>query len=119
VTGDGRHDARGCHAAILACGGIARIPLRTDGHLWQKDCPAARARNEILRATRSLGCSIWKGWSGDHIRSRIAAKMRCLDSCGERIASRHSDRQIAEVHIPIAGVNRFNVPGQSEIERVI
>ena len=95
VTGDGAFDTRRCHAAILARGGTAIIPIRKNGRLWKEDCPAAIARNDILRATRLLGRAIWKNWSGYHIRSRIEAKMRGLKSFGERIASRDPDRQTA------------------------
>ena len=118
VTGDGAFDTRRCHAAILARGGTAIIPIRKNGRFWKEDCPAARARNDILRATRLLGRAIWKNWSGYHIRSQIEAKMRCLKSFGERIASRDPDRQTAEIHIRIALMNRFNSLGQAEIERV-
>lgn len=44
--------------------------------------------------------------------------MRCLKSFGERIASRAPDRQTAEIHTPIALMNRFNELGMAEIERV-
>lgn len=76
------------------------------------------ARNDILRATRLLGRTIWKRWSGYHVRSRIEAKMRGLKSLGERITSRDPDRQTAEIHIRIALMNRFNELGQAEIKRV-
>ena len=44
--------------------------------------------------------------------------MRCLKLLGERIMARDFDRQDAEVQIRIALMNRFNVLGQAEIERV-
>lgn len=118
VTGDGAYDTRRCHTAILHRGGTAVIPIRKNGRLWKEDCPAARARNEILRATRRLGRAIWKRWTGYHARSRIEARMRCLKSFGERIASRDPDRQTAEIHICIALMNRFNELGMAEIKRV-
>jgi hypothetical protein len=71
VTGDGAYDTRRCHAAILGRSGTAVIPIRKNGRLWQEDCPAAKARNEILKATQRLGRSVWKRWSGYHVRSRI------------------------------------------------
>ncbi len=71
VTGDGAYDTRRCHTAIFERGGTAVIPIRKNGRLWKEDCPAAIARNEILRATQRFGRSIWKRWSGYHIRSRI------------------------------------------------
>ncbi len=118
VTGDGAFDTRRCHTAILERGGTAVIPIRKNGRRWKEDCPAATARNEILRATQRLGRAIWKRWSGYHVRSRVEAKMRCLKAFGERIASRDPDRQTAEIHIRIALMNRFNALGTAEIERV-
>lgn len=118
VIGDGAFDTRRCHMAILERGGTAVIPIRKNGRRWREDCPAAKARNEILRATQRLGRSAWKRWSGYHARSRVEAKMRCLKAFGERIASRDPDRQAAEIHIRVSLMNRFNALGTAEIERV-
>lgn len=118
VTGDGAFDTRRCHTAILERGGTAVIPIRKNGRLWNEDCPAAHARNETLRATRRFGRANWKRWSGYHVRSRIEAKMKCLKSFGERIASRDPDRQTAEIHVRIALMNRFSALGTAEIVRV-
>lgn len=118
VTGDGAFDTRRCHTAIVDRGGTAIIPIRKNGRLWKEDCPAARACNDILRATKRFGRANRKVWSGYHVRSRIEAKMRCLKSFGERIASRDPDRQAAEVHIRVALMNRFNALGTAEIRRV-
>ena len=118
VTGDGAEGTRRCHSAILARGGTGIIPIRRNGRLWKEDCPAALARNDILRATRRLGRTIWKRWSGDHVRSRVEARMRNLKSFGERIASRDPDRQTAKIHIRVALMNRFNALGTAQIERV-
>ncbi len=105
-------------------------PIRKTGRLWKEDCPAALARNDILRATRRLGRTIWKRWSGYHVHSRIEASMRNLKSFGERIASRDPNRRTAEIHIRVicgyartdgacrSFMNRFNAPGTAEIERV-
>ena len=118
VTGDGAFDTRRCHTAILERGGTAVIPIRRNGRLWKEDCPAAKARNDILRATQRFGRAIWKRWSGYHARSRIEARMRCLKAFGEKITSRDPDRQTAEIHIRIALMNRFNALGTAEVERV-
>ena len=114
---DGTFDTRRGHTAILERG-TAVIPARKNGRRRREDCPAATARNEILRATQRLGRAIWKRWSGYHARSRIEAKMRCLKAFGERIASRDPDRQTAEIHIRVALMNRFNARGTAEIERL-
>ena len=55
VTGDGAFDTRRCHSAILERGGTAIIPIRKNGRRWREDCPAAKARNEILKATQRWG----------------------------------------------------------------
>lgn len=92
--------------------------IRKNGRLWKEDCPAARAHNDILRETRRFGRANRKHWSGYHVRSRIEAKMRCLESFGKRIAPRDPDKQAGEVHIRIALMNRFYALGTEEIERL-
>jgi hypothetical protein len=88
VTADGAYDTRRCHGAIIDRGADAVIPIRRNGRAWKEDCPAATARNEILRATRRLGRTLWKKWTGYHVRSRVEALMNCLELFGERIMSR-------------------------------
>ncbi|SDY95966.1 transposase, partial [Citreimonas salinaria] len=117
VTADGAYDTRRCHKAITDRQGTAiiPIPIRRNGRLWKEDCPAARARNDTLRATRYYGRAFWKGWTGYHARSRIEAKMRFLKSFGDRIMARDPDRQTAETHIRIALMNRFTALGTADI----
>ena len=142
LTDDDAFDTRRCHSAIRARGGTgdraflrtggthAPAPIRRNGHLCKEDCPAVLAivlgpmadtaspRSDIPRATRHLGCTIWKRWSGHHVRSRVEARMRNPNSLGERIASRDLDRQTAEIQIHLASMNRFNAFGSAEIARV-
>ncbi|MBB3988319.1 hypothetical protein GGQ68_004676 [Sagittula marina] len=118
VTADGACDTRRCHAAIIERGADAIIPIRRNGRAWKEDCPAAIARNEILRATRHLGRALWKTWAGYHVRSRVEAQMNCLKLFGERIMSRDPDRQTAEIQIRIAIMNRFYALGRAEIEAI-
>ncbi|KAF0675242.1 IS5 family transposase [Profundibacterium mesophilum] len=118
VTADGAYDTRRCHGAIIDRGADAVIPIRRNGRAWKEDCPAAAARNEILRATRRLGRTLWKKWTGYHVRSRVEARMNCLKLFGERIMSRDPDRQTAEIQIRIAIMNRFSALGRAEIEAV-
>ena len=58
--------ARG--AARTAC---AVIPARKNARPGLEATPGAQARNEILRATRRLGRTIWRRWSGYHRRSLV------------------------------------------------
>ena len=116
VTADGAYDTRRCHVAIIERDADAVIPIRRNGRAWKQDCPAAIARNEILRATRHLGRALWKRWAGYHVRSRVEARMNCLKAFGERIMSRDPDRQTAEIQTRIAIMNRCNVLGTAEIK---
>jgi hypothetical protein len=52
LTADGAYDTRSCHTAIIDRQTTAIIPVSKNGRPWKEDCPAATARNEILRATR-------------------------------------------------------------------
>ncbi|WP_397540973.1 IS5 family transposase, partial [Salipiger aestuarii] len=76
VTADGGYDTRRCHAAITEQQAIPIIPIRKNGRAWKEDCPAAKARNETLRAAKRYGRAFWKHWTGYHARSRAEAKMR-------------------------------------------
>ena len=118
VTADGAYDTRPCHAAIAARQARAVIPTRRNGRPWKETTPGAEARNEILRATRRLGRTIWRSWSGYHRRSRVEAKMRCLKLLGERLMARDFDRQTTELHIRAALLNRFTRLGIPETQRV-
>ena len=111
VTGDGAYDTKACHAAIAAVGASAIIPTRKNAKLWKKYPPGAHPRNEILIATQRLGRAIWKKWSGYHRRSLVETKMRCLKLLGERIMSRDFDRQVAELQVRAALLNRFTQLG--------
>jgi hypothetical protein len=117
VTADGAYDTRRCHKAIIDRQATPIIPIRKNGRLWKDDCPAARARNQTLRAARYHGRAFWKRWTGYHARSRIEAKMRCLKAFGERIMARDTDRQTAEIHIRTALMYRFKALGTAEIIR--
>jgi len=118
VTADGAYDTRRCHAAIVERGATAIIPIRKNGRPWKEDGPAAKARNETLRATRHFGRALWKRLTGYHARSRAEAKMGCLKSFGDRLMARDPDRQTAEIHTRIALMNRFAALGTAEIVRV-
>ena len=118
VGGDGAYDTKGCHAAIAARGAAALIPTRKNGQPWKENTPGARARNETLRATRRLGRTIWKRWSHYHRRSLVETKMRCFKLLGERVMARDFDRQVAELQVRAAVLNRFTRLGTPVTVRV-
>ena len=111
VTADGAYDTRKCHEAIAARGAAAVIPPRRNAKPWKETTAGAAARNEALRASRRLGRAIWRRWSGYHRRSRAETKMHCVKLLGQRLMARDFDRQVAELHVRVAVLNRFTALG--------
>ncbi|CUH48216.1 IS5 family transposase [Ruegeria atlantica] len=107
VTADGAYDTRKCHDAIADRGANAVIPPRRNARFWKPTTAGAVARNESLRATKYLGRAIWRRWSGYHRRSRVETKMHCVKLLGQRLLARDFDRQVAELQVRIAVLNRF------------
>ncbi len=118
VVGDGAYDTKKCHAAIAERGAEAIIPVRRNGRPWQEDGPGTAARNETLRAIKRLGRTIWKKWSGYHCRSLVETKMHCFKLLGQRVMARTFDRQITELKIRAAILNRFSQIGTPNTIRI-
>jgi Transposase DDE domain len=112
VTADGAYDTRGCHEAIASRGADAIIPTRKNAKKWKENSLGAKARNAIFYATQRLGRSVWKKWSHYHRRSLVETKMRCIKRLGENMMSRCFARQVAELHIRMAILNRFTMLGR-------
>ena len=111
VTADGAYDTRKCHDAIAERGAHAVIPPRKNAKPWKPDTAGAMARNEVLRASRQLGRTIWRRWSGYHRRSRAETKMHCVKLMGQRLSARDFDRQVSEFQIRVAVLNGFTALG--------
>jgi hypothetical protein len=111
VTADGAYDTRKCHDAIINCGAHAVIPPRKNAKPWKSVTAGAVARNEALRASKYLGRSIWRNWSGYHRRSRVETKMHWVKLLGQRLMARDFDRQVAEVQVRIAVMNGYTALG--------
>jgi IS5 family transposase len=118
VGGDGAYDTRDCHAAIAGRGADPVILVRRNGKTWTKDGPGVDARNETLRAMKRLGRAIWKKWSGYHTRSLVETKMHCFKLLGDRLAARTFDRQITELKVRAAILNRFSQIGTPNTIRI-
>jgi len=80
--------------------------------------PGAIARNEALRASKRLGRTIWRRWSGYHRRSRIDTKTHCVKLLGQRLMARDFDRQVAEFQVRVAVLNGFTALGIPVTEAV-
>jgi hypothetical protein len=120
VRGDGACDTSACHEVIALRQTQAIIPVRKNvcKH-WKVNHPGARERNEILRATLRLGRAIWKRCSGYHCRSLIETKMICVKLMCERAMARDFDRQVAELQVGAAILNRFPWLGTPETVLVV
>ncbi|PYG32256.1 DDE family transposase, partial [Pelagimonas varians] len=111
VTADGAYDTRKCHDAIAARGAHAVIPPRRNAKPWKPTSAGAIARNEAVNASRYLGRALWRQWSGYHRRSRVETKMHCVKLMGQSLMARDFERQVAEVQIRIAVLNRYTALG--------
>ena len=111
VTADGAYDTRKCHDAIAARGAHAIIPPRKNAKPWKPTSAGAIARNEAVNASRYLGRAIWRRWSGYHRRSRVETKMHCVKLLGQSLMARDFDRQVAEIQVRVAVLNRYTSLG--------
>ena len=111
VTADGAYDTRKCHNAIAARGAHAVIPPRKNAKPWQPTSVGAIARNEAVNASRYLGRAIWRRWSGYHRRSRVETKMNCIKLLGQSLMASDFDRQVAEIQVRVAVLNRYTALG--------
>ena len=87
------------------------LPPRKNAEPWKTDTAGAIARNEALRAAKYLGRALWRRWSGYHRRSRVETKMHCMKLMGQSLMARDFDRQVAEIQIRIAVLNRYTAFG--------
>jgi hypothetical protein len=111
VTADGAYDTRKCHEAIAARGANAVIPPRKNAKPWKPTSAGAIARNEAVSAQQYLGRTLWRRWSGYHRRSRVETKMHCMKLLGQSLMAGDFDRQVAEIHVRIAVLNRYTALG--------
>ncbi|MEP3848034.1 MAG: IS5 family transposase [Paracoccaceae bacterium] len=111
VTADGAYDTRKCHDAIATRNAHAVIPPRKNAKPWTPTSAGAIARNEAVQASRYLGRALWRRWSGYHRRSRVETKMHCVKFMGQSLMARDFERQVAEIQIRIAVLNRYTALG--------
>lgn len=107
VTSDCAYDTHACHAAIAERGASTVIPPRKNGQPRKEHRAEEISRNEALRSCRRLDRAIWTRWTGDLRRSLVESKMRRLMLLGERVMSRDFGRQVAELRIRAAILNRL------------
>ncbi|MFP3386198.1 IS5/IS1182 family transposase, partial [Tritonibacter sp. SIMBA_163] len=89
----------------------AVIPPCKNAKPWKPTSAGAVTRNEVVRASRYLGKALWRRWSGYHRRSHVETKMNCVKLLGQSLMSRNFDRQVAEIQVRIAVLNRYTALG--------
>ena len=72
----------------------------------------AGVRNEALKACHRLGYAICKPWSGDHRTSLVETKRHGLKRRGERVMACTFERQVVELQVQVALLNRFTQLGR-------
>ncbi len=118
ATLDGIYDTQACHDALVQRGFEAVIPARKRAKLCKEKTPGLKRRNEIVRQTQELGRAAWKKASGYHRRSLVETQMHRLKLLGERVMARTFERQVREVQVRVAVLNRFTHLGMPETVRV-
>ncbi len=118
MTADGACDTRKCHDAIAARNAHAVIPPCKNAKPWKPTSAGAIACNEAVHASRFLGRAVWRRWSGYHRRSRVQTKMHCVKLLGQSFMATDFDRQVAEVQVRIAVLNRYTALGLPVTEAV-
>ena len=113
VSADGAYDTKACHEAIAQRAAQAIIPPRKNAKLWKEaGAVGAKVRNEAVKACQRFGQRLWKKWSGYHRRSLVETKMHCFKRLGERVMARTFERQVVELQVRVALLNRFTQMGR-------
>jgi IS5 family transposase len=116
LTGDGAYDTQPAYEAVIRRGAIPIIPPRKNARIRRGS--VFEHRNAAITACKRLGRSIWKGWICYHRRSLVETKMHCIKRLGERVMSRTFERQVNELHIRAAILNRFTELGRPQTAAV-
>ena len=100
-----------CQTTNLEMSSYVALISRASPILTTDHSAFALARNEAVRASRYLGKTLWRRWSGYHRRSRVEAKMNCIKLLGQSLMARDFDRQVAELQVRIAVLNGYTALG--------
>lgn len=96
----------------------ATIPPRKNAKTWKPDTAGPVAQIEAFCASKHFGRTVWRRWTGYHHRCRVETRMHCVKLLGQRLMAWHFDRQVPELQVRVAVLNRFTARGISVIEAV-
>ena len=83
--------------------------------LWQ--ILADQSVSIFVQPTLS-GRAFWRELTGYHRRSCVESKMHCVKLLGQSLMARDFDRQVAEIQIRVAALNRYTALGIPVTETV-
>lgn len=113
VYADGAYDYKVCYKAIYERGGEAVIPPKRRGVLHEQEWMAGRNRN--IKRMRRLGLEKWKQKSGYHKRSLVETAFHRLKKVfSDRLRSKRTDAQDAEMMIRCEALNRMTILGMPD-----
>lgn len=115
-TGDGAYDTQPVYEAVIQRGAVPIIPPQKNARIRKGETFAHC--NAAVAACRRLGRRVWKVWSAYHRGSLVETKMNCIKRLGERVMSRTFERQVNELHIRAAILNRFTELGRPQTDIV-
>ena len=110
------YDTKGCRSAIASRQAVAVIPPRKNAQHWKENSVYAYERNMLLKTIAYTGRTIWKKWSGYHLRSLVETKMFCIKRLGEKLMAKDFERQTNELLARISVLNKFTELGTPDTQ---
>ena len=118
VYTDGAYDTKRCRQLVADRNAHAIIPPRKNGKPWKDTRISSIERNALLDTVKHLGRTIWKKWSGYHLRSLVETKMHCIKLLGDKLSARNFESQVNEIHARVAVLNKFTELGRPRTQVV-
>jgi len=85
---------------------------RKNAKPWKDTKAHTLKRKQQLRTIKYLGRTMWKNWSGYHLRSLVETKMHWINLLGDKLSAKYFLSQVNEVHTRIAVSNKFTEIGR-------
>lgn len=103
--GNGTYGTQQVQEVVILRGAIPIAPPRKNARMHKG--AAFAHRNAAIAACRLFGRRILKVCRGYYLRSLVKTKMNCIKQLGEHVMSRTFEREVNELHIRAAILNRF------------
>jgi hypothetical protein len=117
VTTDGAYDTPMSRSDCRAWGSGHHSPT-SKRPILEREFTGQSGSQRVATLGEVSGRTLWKKWSGYHRRSLVETKMHCFKLLADRVKSRDFDRQVAELQICAAILNRFTALGTPQTVRM-